>query len=303
MLGSAIESIASGRYAIGVSGGADSIALLRLAHARRDLELHVVHLDHETRGGESTADGEFVVALARRLGLGVTRRLRSELEPEVAGLPVNRSARFRRLRLELYRRVVVEHGLSGVLLAHHADDQAETVMQRLLRGSGPLGLGGMYPMACVAGVVVYRPLLEVRREALREYLRGIGQPWREDASNQSDRYGRNRVRRLLGQMPELVELLLDLSARAQAFKAWVQSAAPKLEESFVVTAVQDYPPVLQDRALRWWLVERGCPPQRVAAEVVDRLGRMVNDAASAAQVQFPGNITVRRRGGVIWKQR
>src|SRR5205823_4177907 len=100
---------------------------LALLRPRGDLRLHVVHLDHETRGGQSAEDAQFVGDLAREWGLAVTVARRGEIESAMGALPRNRSARHRALRLELFRRVVSEHKLRGVILAHHADDQAETV--------------------------------------------------------------------------------------------------------------------------------------------------------------------------------
>ena len=81
-----------------------------------------------------------------------------------------------------------EHGLAGVILAHHADDQAETVLLRLLRGSGFAGLAGMSARSIVGGLTILRPLLGAPRESFREHLGGIGQTWREDQSNQSSQY-------------------------------------------------------------------------------------------------------------------
>ena len=92
------------------------------------------------------------------------------------------------MRLALFRSIVKREKLSGVILAHHADDQAETVLSRLLRGSGYTGLAGMLPRASVCGLMILRPLLDVRREMLRKYLRSIGEAWREDLSNRSPQY-------------------------------------------------------------------------------------------------------------------
>src|SRR4051794_10585082 len=103
------------RWAVGVSGGADSAALLRLLHARGDLSLHVVHLDHQTRGSASAGDAEFVGALAASLALPFTLGTRAEAEEALAAsdLPTNPSARFRVLRLKLFRDVVSAHALDG----------------------------------------------------------------------------------------------------------------------------------------------------------------------------------------------
>ncbi len=190
-LGGAIQSISPGAWAVGVSGGADSVALLRLLHERPDLRLHVAHLDHETRGNQSAGDAQFVASLAAHLGLPCTVAPLREFESgEVIGT-ANRSARFRAARLALFRRVVECAKLDGVILAHHADDQAETVFHRLCRGGGPEGLAAMRTESRIGGLRVVRPLLGVRRLELRRYLESISQDWREDASNSSDQYAQS----------------------------------------------------------------------------------------------------------------
>ena len=124
-------------------------------------------------------------------------------------LPANISSRYRAVRIALFRKVVSDHRLSGVALAHHADDQAETVLVRCC-GSGAMGLAGMEEIADLGGLHMARPLLGVRRAALRSFLQSIGQPWREDASNESDKYLRNRLRRLLAGRAELFAALLGM---------------------------------------------------------------------------------------------
>src|SRR4051794_1089672 len=123
-----LAPIPAGRWAVGVSGGAGSGALLfmlydRASNAPGELAASVVHLDHETRGMASAADADFVRELAGRLGLPCTVGRRSEIEPTLGELPPNPSARYRAARLALFRRACAGHGLNGVILAHHADDQ------------------------------------------------------------------------------------------------------------------------------------------------------------------------------------
>src|SRR5205807_386086 len=131
---------------------------------------------------------EFVRHLAAAWELPCVVAQREQVEAGMKRLPANASARYRAARIAFFREVVSARNLAGLILAHHADDQAETVLQRLLRGSGPAGLAGMAERTTLAGLLVLRPLLHARREALRDWLRHIGQPWREDASNESDQY-------------------------------------------------------------------------------------------------------------------
>ncbi len=190
--------VAPGAWAVGVSGGADSVGLLALLRERTDLRLVAVHLDHEMRGAESGGDAEFVRELCRGWRIECVVARRAEVEAGLTDLPSNLSARLREVRRVLFERAAAERGLSGVLLGHHADDQAETIMQRLARGAGPAGLSGMKADVAVKEMRIVRPLLAVRREAVRAYLHEIGQEWREDSSNASDKYARNRLRKLLG---------------------------------------------------------------------------------------------------------
>src|SRR5256885_1280515 len=123
----AMDAVPAGAWAVGVSGGAGSGALLALLRERGGIRCHVVHLDHETREGASAGDARFVADLCEAWGVQCTIARRSEIEPAAAELPANPSARFRALRLALFRQVCDSHELAGVILAHHADDQAETI--------------------------------------------------------------------------------------------------------------------------------------------------------------------------------
>src|SRR5580658_417142 len=215
----AVQAISPGKWAVGVSGGADSVALLLLLQRRPDLSLYVVHLDHQTRNGQSADDAKFVAQLADRLALPCTIAVRSEITlPPIANL----SARFRSARLALFKRVVDSYQLAGVILAHHADDQAETVLQRLLRGAGPTALAGMSCRTMIGGLCVRRPLLQVSSADLRRFLQEQGQPWRQDVSNTSPKYLRNRLRPILAADASLRETLLDLAAASRRLRSWIK---------------------------------------------------------------------------------
>lgn len=299
-LAEAVASVPDGAWAVGVSGGADSVGVWHaLRRYRPDLRLHVVHLDHETRGEASTGDAAFVQALAERWGEACTIGRRSEVEKLMGELPANKSARYRAVRYFLYRKVVEENGLLGVILGHHADDQAETVLHRLLRGAHVPNVVGMEREAAVGGVSILRPMLSVRRNDIREYLKRAGQDWREDASNASGDYLRNRLRWVLNRWPGGAESLLPMHEDMAALRRWVRETAPRLEARFRVEALADWPTLLAAEAARRWLVERGVPAPEVQPGVVQRLIDMARDAAVGGVRQFPGGVSVRRRKGVI----
>ena len=205
---------AGDRVGVAVSGGADSVALLLIMLELRQelgLVLSVVHFNHKLRGVEAEADEHFVTRLAQR----------HKLELHVSGGDVAAHARnhhlsteasARQLRYRYFRRLFVEQKLNRIATGHTLDDQAETVLLRVVRGAGTRGLAGIYPQLQVQGsqFSVVRPLLQTRRRLLEAYLAKIGQDWREDSSNRDLRYARNRVRH--GIVPRL-ERTLNPSVR------------------------------------------------------------------------------------------
>ncbi len=180
------------KIVVGVSGGPDSMALLYLLYdLRGDLgcKLHVAHLDHKLRGAESKADAAFVEEHARKLVLPITIEVLDVRKMILPGESLEAGAR--RIRYEFYERVILSTGASKIALGHSADDQAETVMMRLLRGSGAQGLGGIPP---VRDSKFIRPLIEVSRSEIDEYLGQLQIKPRQDSSNLSTIYERNKVR-------------------------------------------------------------------------------------------------------------
>jgi tRNA(Ile)-lysidine synthase len=299
----AIAGVPAGRWAVAVSGGADSVALLILL--LRDPRagqraLHVVHLDHQTRAGASGEDAAFVADLAARLELPCTIARRSEIEAEMIDLPNNTAARYRAVRMQLFRNVIDARQLQGVIVAHHRDDQAETILHRLLRGSPPGALAAMAADAIVNGVRVLRPLLGVSHADLRQVLVGLGQPWREDASNASPLYLRNRIRPILANDSALRDRVIQLGSACAALKRWLNRAAPVLGEKFDTTALASLPPPLARLAASRWLARHGSPVDEITQTVCDRLIAMASDAASPARQHFPGRVQVHRRRGVIF---
>jgi len=192
---------------VAVSGGPDSVALLRalLELAQKDFAatLLVAHLNHGLRGPAADADQRFVEDLARRLGLECeVGRAETRAEAAARGLGIEEAARGARRRFltEVARR----RGACKVALAHQADDRVETVLFRILRGTGVEGLAALAPRAPLApeeGIEIIRPLIRVARSDCLAYLAAIGQDYREDETNQSDAHARNRLRN------ELIPLL------------------------------------------------------------------------------------------------
>jgi tRNA(Ile)-lysidine synthase len=221
---------------VACSGGADSVALLlglqRLAAAPG--RLVVAHVEHDLRAAAAD-DREFVARLAARLGLPfVWRRVAVAAAPRGGeGL----EARARRLRYEFLEEAALERGARHVVVAHTADDQAETILHRMLRGTGIAGLAGMPTARPLApGVSLLRPLVGVSRATVREFLAAAAQGWREDETNADTRLARNFLRHELlarsaaGPYPAAAAGLVRLGRQAERVAAALASAAEHLLE-------------------------------------------------------------------------
>jgi tRNA(Ile)-lysidine synthase len=215
------------RVAVAVSGGADSVALLvAMADARSEtgIVLSAIHVHHGLRGAEADGDALFVADLAHQLDVP----LRTE-HGDVAALAAERGRGIeeaaRALRYRCFEKLLASHDVHAVATAHTLDDQAETVLMKLLRGAWTEGLGGIAPVVTVEGGRILRPLLAVSRAEIVTYLETRGHPWREDSTNQELIFTRNRVRyTLLPQMkefqPRIAEQLAHMATVARDEEAW-----------------------------------------------------------------------------------
>jgi tRNA(Ile)-lysidine synthase len=184
------------RVGIAVSGGADSVALLRaLMELREELGivLSVVHFNHGIRGAEGDADAEFVARLANEHKLHL-HQASGDIPFFAKKWKLGTEAAARRLRYDLFRAVLSEGSTQKIATAHTRDDQAETVLLRVLRGAGTRGIAGIHPVLKVERGAIIRPMLETSRTEVEAYLKSIRQEWREDSTNTDVAFSRNRVR-------------------------------------------------------------------------------------------------------------
>ncbi len=251
------------RCLVACSGGADSVFLLHSMVERKDLDLVVWHADHGLRGTASLADAGFVRALARSLGLPF-RLVRLDLH---SGPGLEERARI--ARYAALSRTLVSEDRSWALLGHHAADQRETVMMRLLRGTGPGGVRGMAPRRFLSGGCVVRPLLGIEPSAMKKALEKGSHEWREDRTNTDHRFTRNRIRTLFPLLSDggCVERRLDDLAHAAS--DWSGAAAR--------TA---------NLALRGWAA--GPSGSVLRRSAMDRLGRMARPVVWRAAFEKAG---------------
>lgn len=292
------------RLAVGLSGGADSVALLR-ALAERSAELglvlHVAHLHHGLRGEEADADRDFCRELAEELGLAfhesrvdTALQARPDTAAGKAGETVEEAAR--RLRYAWFRQLMRSGVVDAVATAHTRDDQAETVLAKFLRGAWTEGLSGIHPVVRFDEGRVLRPFLNTSRAEIEAYLRGLGQGWREDSTNRHLTYTRNRIRHellplLQGWNPKLREHLAQMAELAREEEAWwdaeVSRAAAQIvlpgkpvrgggraaAEGLAIEAsrLAELPVALQRRILRFAAGKLGAKPDFEATEALRNL--------------------------------
>lgn len=292
------------RVVCAVSGGADSMAMLWcLRSLQTELEITVscAHFDHRLRGAESDRDAEFVRDFCEKheipfvLGSADVAQYAAE-----TGKSTETAAREK--RYAFFETLPCEK----LATAHTADDNAETVLLHLLRGSGLRGLCGIPP---VRGRIV-RPLLSVTREEVERFLRAEGIAWVEDSTNASSDYRRNRIRHeimplLRAESPRLSGHLTAQSALLRAEDAFLEEQAERLlhaatagTEEWNCELLRSAPDVLQKRALR--LLLKKFLPQDVSLAHITALQRLLAAPSPSARCSLPGGLTACRRYGVFY---
>ncbi len=236
------------RLAVGLSGGADSVALARaLAERSKELGLvlHAAHLHHGLRGEE--ADEDLVFARALAAGLGLTfheARVETEREAQAdrasgkAAETIEEAAR--RLRYGWFRQLMASGGVDAVATAHTRDDQAETVLAKFLRGAWTEGLSGIHPVIEFPEGRILRPLLGTTRPEIEAYLGALSQDWREDSSNRHLTFTRNRIRHELlplleGWNPRLREHIAQMAELARDENAWWTDEVARIAPQLLLT--------------------------------------------------------------------
>lgn len=295
------------RVLVGVSGGADSVALLHLLHVlcgSEGMALTVAHLHHGLRGDAAEEDLQFVRQLAWKLGRPCLAD-RVDVPALARERKISIEMAAREARYDFFRRAAAEAGADRVALAHHADDQAETILLRLLRGAGGAGLGGMAPLAVVRGLTLVRPLLGVSRAALRGFLRAHGLRWREDATNADTALLRNRVRAELVPLLEArfqpalrevlgrtAELLRDDEAALADLASCAADRARTPSGDLAWAVLSGLPIAVRRRVLLGWLRAGGVPESRIDVSLV----RRVEALPVQGRLALPGGSTVFRVG-------
>jgi len=298
---------------VAVSGGADSMALLRgLLQLRDELQLvlHVGHLDHQLRGAASREDAEWLQRVCRELHVPLKIGQRDIAHiAERTGHGIEEAARD--ARYEFLEKTALECDCGVIALAHTADDQSETILHHILRGTGLAGLRGIpRERKLDSGVHLLRPLLDVDRTTLRDYLQHIGQDFREDESNQDEGFTRNRIRRRLLPLlaenynPQVRPALLRLGRQAQeAQNAFDELSRRLLDRALESSSAsecrlkwqpfQDMPRHLVRETLALLWRRLGWPRQKMGFDQWDELAKIVLEGGA---MTLPAEIDARWEG-------
>ncbi len=315
------------RIVLAVSGGPDSMAMLHglVALNRADAlgwTMHVAHLNHGIRGADADADADFVAAQARDLGLACTVEHR-DVPAAAASARQSLEEAARQERYAFLERVCLRTDARVVAVAHQADDNAETVLHHILRGTGLRGLAGMAvsrPIRSGSQIRLVRPMMGFRRDELAAYLDEAGIPYRSDLSNESDEQTRNRLRnRVLPMLrdsvnPQVDDALLRLAEQAQWFEAYLEATAARAFETLVVSrtdqelalnveALLKKTPILQTELIRRAIAALRADPETGGA-ILDRevgfqhlraVAALAADPSSGKRISLPSGMTVSRQ--------
>ena len=302
---------------LAVSGGADSTALLHVMRALKDAgvlkaDLICAHINHGLRGAESDGDERFVVEQAEGLGLPVSVR-RIDVHGAARARKLSIETAAREVRMECLLEIAASAGADIIVTAHQKDDNAETVVQRMSRGTGFRGLGGIWPVREFGGVRFVRPLLCASRREVVEYLTSKGLRWREDKTNADWSFRRNYIRhRLLPALQEecgsvLIDELCELSDKARRFYGAVCDAAERVwpllaEESDAELKVNSERLLRENAAVQVEIVRRGLEwagsgERDLTEEHYKRILELAHRMAGGKSLQLPGGFEVRREYG------
>ena len=296
---------------VGVSGGIDSIVLLHVL-ATLDFRLLAAHVNYGLRGEAADADEEFVRQLCARQNVALmTARYDTKSVAQREGTSIQDAARL--LRYRFFGEVAAAEGAHAVAVGHHSDDQAETLLLNLFRGTGIDGLSGMAPVRTLApgsATLLVRPLLAERRQTIEAYARAHSLNWREDSSNAGDDYLRNALRlRILPAVEELFggDVSERLARTAEVVRAYASEVlTPELEERFAACAHRD-----QERAALNVSRLRTLPPRWQTRMILEVLRRWFPDAprtaAAAEAIVQLSDAQVGRKVGFaaleVWRER
>jgi len=289
---------------VGVSGGPDSVALLYLLKdlsKELNLSLHVAHLDHMMRA-DSSLDRKFVETLAEKLNIPFTcaRVNITQLAAKGSLEEIARNA-----RLGFLFRVCREHHTKKIALGHNLDDQAETVLMRILRGAGLYGLSAILPKRNIAGYEIIRPLIEVKRKEIEAYLKKRRVKPRLDSTNLDEVYFRNRIREDLLPLLEkkynrnIREVLANMAQSSGSDYEYLRNAATcamkGVKTQVSLSRLARLHPAIQRLVLRQCIANTAGDTRRLTFQHIREIEDLIANRPPDSIVDLPKNVAVTKK--------
>jgi len=294
----------------GVSGGPDSITLLHVLSAVKkeySLDVLIAHLDHKFRGDESDADRKFCEGLAKKYNLEIVS---GQIDvPRIAkekGISPEEAARIE--RYNFFKKVAGAKGIKKIAVGHTMDDQAETVLMRLIRGAGMLGLGGMSPVKDMQGFKIIRPLIEVSRKEIEDFISQNNLRFRQDSSNEKNIFTRNKIRRELIPILEkdfnanIKEVLVNMAENLRLENEFLSRYAKRKFKSVSrnkhggilidIRRLKKHPEAVRKRILRAALGELKGDLRRLTYQHWKEIEDLIDDRPVNSKVDLPAGISI-----------
>lgn len=288
---------------VGVSGGPDSVALLYVLHSLSKefgIKLHIGHLDHMLRK-DSSKDRAFVEGFARKLRIPITS---SQLDIRQSPGSGSQEEIARNARLAFFSQVAKQIMATKIALGHNLDDQAETVLMRILRGTGLYGLAGIWPKRSIDGLIIIRPLLEIPRKKIEQFLRRRGINPRIDRSNFQDIYFRNKIRLSLLPLLEkrynknIKSLLANLAQSVGSDYDYLSASSQKLMRNYrrkvPLEKFLRLHPALQRMILRLLIIRLKGDTRRISFRHIAEIEDLLYNRPAGSIVDLPAGLAAKK---------
>ncbi|MDP2980852.1 MAG: tRNA lysidine(34) synthetase TilS [Candidatus Omnitrophota bacterium] len=295
---------------VGVSGGPDSVTLLHVLDSLKkeySLNILIAHLDHKFRGEESADDRKFCEELAKKYNLEI---IWEEIDvPKIAEekkISPEEAARFE--RYDFFKRIAKERGMDKIAVGHTRDDQAETVLMRIIRGAGMKGLGGISPVKDMQGNKIIRPLIEISRKEVEDFISESGLKFRKDSSNEKSIYTRNKIRlelipllekefnsnikEVLANMAENLQVENDFLSRYSRRKFKSVSKIKREEILIDIKKFKKQPEAVRKRILRAALEELKGDLRRLTYQHWKEIEELIDSRPVNSIVDLPAGIII-----------
>lgn len=301
---------------LAVSGGADSVALLKILvslklSGRINNDFHIAHINHLLRAEKSLEDEKFVKTLAEQYKLPITvEQVDVKKYAQLNKLSIETAGR--NLRLKKLAETTQRHNCLCIATAHQKNDNAETIIHHILRGTGFKGLAGIRPKAVLNGSTFIRPLLCLSREEIENYLVSQNVKWQTDHTNMDCRFTRNRIRhRILPILQRqatgnIIELLFVLSQHCLAFSEAIERQAKEAWQECVINQSEhfvsvdtdgfnDYPSLLKVEIIQNAIQHCGIGLQKITTEHYDRIIKFLKDTRTGKALQLPNKAIIKKQ--------